>query len=148
MHILFVIGRVLLVLIFIFSGAAKLLDLPGTAANIAPVVTVPDALSGFAAQLQEFTGMTVPQLLAILVGVVELVGGLLIAFNLGTAGAAAVLALFTIITTFYFHDFWNMAGAARDSNMIHALKNLSMTGGLLILVVLGSWRPLPANKEI
>lgn len=148
MHILFVIGRVLLVLIFIYSGAGKLLDLSGTAAYIAPVVTVPDALSGFAAQLQEMTGLTVPQMLAILVGVVELVAGLLIAFNIATRGAAAVLALFTILTVFYFHDFWNMAGAARDTNLIHALKNLSITGGLLLFVVLGSWRPPASNGQV
>jgi uncharacterized membrane protein YphA (DoxX/SURF4 family) len=141
MHIVFVVGRVLLVLIFILSGAMKLLDLSGTAATIAPVVTIPDALSGFATQLQDMTGMKVPQLLAILVGVVEMVGGLLIAFNIGTRAAAAILALFTLVTTFYFHDFWNMVGAARDANMIHAMKNLSMTGGLLIMMVLGSWRP-------
>jgi uncharacterized membrane protein YphA (DoxX/SURF4 family) len=141
MHIVFVVGRVLLVLIFILSGAMKLLDLSGTAAMIAPVVTIPDALSGFATQLEDMTGMKVPQLLAILVGVVEMVGGLLIAFNIGTRAAAAILALFTLVTTFYFHDFWNMVGAARDTNMIHAMKNLSMTGGLLIMMVLGSWRP-------
>lgn len=146
MHILFVVGRVLLVLIFIYSGAGKLLDLAGTAAYIAPVVKVPDALSGFATQLQDMTGMTVPQLLAILIGVVELVAGLLIAFNIGTRAAAAILALFTLVTIFYFHDFWSMAGAARDTNLIHALKNLSMTGGLLIFVVLGSWRPMPSNR--
>jgi uncharacterized membrane protein YphA (DoxX/SURF4 family) len=146
MHILFVIGRILLVLIFILSGGMKLLDLAGTAAYIAPVVTVPDALAGFASQLQEMTGMKIPQLLAILVGVVELVGGLLIAFNIATRPAAALLALFTLVTIFYFHDFWNMAGAARDANMIHALKNLSLTGGLLILVVLGSWRPVRSTQ--
>ena len=146
MHILFVVGRVLLVLIFIYSGVGKLLDLAGTAAYIAPVVTVPDFLAGFAAQLQQMSGMTVPQLLAILVGVVELVAGLLIAFNIGTRAAAAILAIFTLTTIFYFHDFWNMAGAARDTNLIHALKNLSMTGGLLVFTVLGSWRPMPSNR--
>ena len=43
MHIIFAVGRVLLVLIFILSGAMKLLDIQGTAAQIAPVVTIPDA---------------------------------------------------------------------------------------------------------
>jgi putative oxidoreductase len=148
MHILFIVGRVLLVLIFIYSGAGKLLDLTGTAAYIAPVVTVPDGLSEFATQLQEMTGMTVPHLLALLAGVVELVAGLLIVFNIGTSGAAAVLVLFTIATIFYFHDFWNMAGAARDANLIHALKNLSITGGLLVFVVLGSWRLPPSRSQV
>jgi uncharacterized membrane protein YphA (DoxX/SURF4 family) len=142
MHIIFVIGRVLLVMIFIISGATKLLDISGTAAQIASVVTVPSALSGLADQLQSVTGMSIPQLLAILSGVIELVGGLLIAFNIGTRGAAFVLVLFTIVVTFYFHDFWNQTGAARDNNMIHFLKNITAIGGLLIFTVLGSWRPL------
>lgn len=145
MNIVFTVGRVLLVLIFIVSGAFKLLDIPGTAAMIAPVITVPDALANVVTQLQDATGMKLPQLLAILVGVVEVVCGLLIAFNIGTRSAAFVLVLFTIAATFYFHDFWNMAGDARQNNMIHALKNLSIIGGLLTFVVLGAWRPLPAN---
>ncbi len=147
MHILFVIGRVLIVAIFIVSGVTKLLDIPGTAAMIAPVVTVPDALSGFAAQLQEATGMPVPQLLAILSGLVELVGGLLVAFNIGTRAAAFVLLLFTIAATFYFHDFWNQDGAARSANMVHVLKNLATIGGLLVFVVLGSWRPPDRSEQ-
>jgi uncharacterized membrane protein YphA (DoxX/SURF4 family) len=148
MHILFVIGRVLLVVIFIVSGAGKLLDINGIAAAIANVVTVPDALSGVAAQLQNLTGMSVPQLLAIASGVVELVGGLLIAFNIGTRGAAFVLTLFVIVTTYYFHAFWNMTGAEHDNNLVHAMKNLSLIGGLLIFVVLGSWRPLASNEQV
>ncbi len=148
MHILFVVGRVLLVLIFIYVGVGKLLDLSGTEASIKTVVTVPDALSGLAAKLQELTGLTVPRLLAILAGVAEVVAGLLIAFNIATRWAAGVLALFTLLTVFYFHDFWNMAGDARSTNLIHALKNLSIIGGLLTFVVLGSWRPMPSGNKV
>jgi putative oxidoreductase len=148
MHLIFVIGRVLLVAIFIISGATKLLDISGTAAQIASVVTVPSGLSGLADQLQIMTGMTVPQILAILSGVIELVCGLLIAFNIGTRGAAFVLVLFTIVVTFYFHDFWNQTGPARESNMIHFLKNLTAVGGLLVFTVLGSWRPLDRQESV
>jgi uncharacterized membrane protein YphA (DoxX/SURF4 family) len=148
MHILFAVGRVLLVLIFIVSGTQKLLDISGTAAVMAPVVTVPDALAGIVNQLQDATGMKLPQLLAIFVGVIEVVCGLLIAFNIATRGAALVLVIFALAATFYFHDFWNMAGDARQNNMVHALKNLSMIGGLLIFMVLGSWRPLAANDRV
>ena len=146
MHITFAIGRVLLVLIFILSGAMKLLDIQGTTAMIAPVVTIPDALSGFATQIEDATGMKVPQLLAILAGVVELGAGLLVAFNIATRAAAAVLVLFVLVTTFYFHAFWDMSGELMQNNMIHALKNLSIIGGLLTYVVLGSWRPMPSKQ--
>ncbi len=141
MHIVFTLGRIMLVLIFILSGAMKLLDISGTASTIAPVVVIPDVLSDVARQLEGVTGMQVPQLLAIIVGALELVGGLLIAFNIATRPFAVLLALFTLVATFYFHDFWNMSGTARDANMTHAMKNLAITGGLLIMFVLGSWRP-------
>jgi len=142
MHILFAIARVLLVLTFIVSGAMKLLDIQGTAAMIQPVVTVPEILQDIVAQLEAVTGMKWPQLLAVISGVVELVGALLIAFNIATRAAALVLALFTLVATYYFHAFWNMSGEAMQLNMIMALKNLSITGGLLIMMVLGSWRPV------
>jgi putative oxidoreductase len=146
MHILFAIARVLLVLIFVLSGVMKLLDISGTAAQIQPVVTIPDMLQDFVTQIEEATSMKWPQLLAILAGVIEVVAALLIAFNIGSRGAAVVLALFTLVTTFYFHAFWNMSGDLMQANMIHALKNLSIIGGLLIMVVLGSWRPLRPNE--
>jgi len=146
MHILFSIARVFLVLTFVVSGATKLLDIPGTAAQIAPVITIPDALSDPAKRLQEVTGMPIPQLLAISAGVIEVVAALLIAFNIGARAAAVVLVLFTLVATFYFHAFWNMSGEPMQTNMIHALKNLSIIGGLLIVVVLGSWRRLRPNE--
>jgi putative oxidoreductase len=142
MYSLLAIGRVLLVLIFILSGATKLIDIHGTAAQIEPVVPIPDILDDLVDQLEEMTNMKWPQLLAILAGVTEVVCGLLVAFNIATRGAAAVLVLFTLVTTFYFHAFWTMSGEALQANMIHVLKNLSITGGLLTFVVLGSWRPM------
>jgi uncharacterized membrane protein YphA (DoxX/SURF4 family) len=141
MHTIFTIGRVLLVLIFVISGAQKLLDFAGTTAMLEKMVTVPDALSGVAAQLQGMTGMSVAQLLAIVVGVAELGSGLLIMFNTGTRGAAVVLVLFSIAATIYGHHFWDQEGAERANNIIHAMKNLSIIGGLLVFVALGS-RPL------
>jgi len=141
MNILLIIGRLAFVAIFVLSGAQKLMDIGATAAMIAPKVSVPAELAGFAAQLEGATGMTTPQLLAILAGVVELAGGLMIAANIGTRFAAFILIVFTAAATYWFHDFWNMTGAARVDNMAHALKNLSLIGALLVFFVIGPWRP-------
>lgn len=141
MNILLILGRIAFVVIFILSGAQKLLDIGGTAAMIAPKIVVPAQLAGLASQLESLTGMQMPQLIAIAAGVVELAGGLMIAANIGTRVAALLLIVFTAAATFWFHDFWNMAGPERVNNMIHALKNLSLMGALLILFVLGPWRP-------
>lgn len=141
MNILLIVGRIAFVAIFVLSGAQKLLDISGTAAMIAPKIAVPAQLADLAAQIEGLTSMSTPQLLAIAAGVVELAGGLLIAANIGTRAAALLLIVFTAAATYWFHDFWNMAGAERANNMIHALKNLSLTGALLVLFVIGPWRP-------
>jgi putative oxidoreductase len=146
MQVFVTIGRILLVAIFIFSGAQKLLNIAATAQYISAKIPT-DMLADLAAPLVEMTGMPVAQLLAVLTGVVELVCGVLIAFNVGTRGAAFLLLLFTLAATYFYHDFWNMAaGAERENNMAHALKNLAIMGGLLVLFALGSRRPLPTAR--
>lgn len=146
MPILFTLGRVLFVVIFLLSGATKLWDIPGTAAMVAAKVTVPAALAGLAAQAETMTGMQTPQLLAILYAAGEIIAGLMIVFNFGTRLAALALILLTIAATYYFHDFWNQAGPERLDNMAHALKNLSIVGGLLVFFALGSWRPFSERE--
>lgn len=141
MNILFVIGRIALVLIFMISGGEKLLDISATAAMIEAKVAIPAMLSGLAAQVSSATGMTIPQLLAIATGVIEVAAALMIAANFGTRVGAFLLIVFTVIATYYFHDFWNMAGPPRGENFNHAIKNLSIIGGLLVMFVLGPWRP-------
>jgi uncharacterized membrane protein YphA (DoxX/SURF4 family) len=140
MSTLLIVGRIAVVLIFVISGALKLIDIPGTAAVIAAKVPVPALLAGLVAQIEAAAGMKAPQLMAIATGVIELGGGLLIAANFGTRWAALALLLLTAAATFYFHDFWNVADAARMENLIHAEKNLSIMGALLMLFVLGSYR--------
>ena len=44
-----------------------------------------------------------------------------------------MLILYVGVTTFYFHDFWNQTGPDAKNNMAHALKNLSLIGGLFII---------------
>ena len=141
MNILLIIGRLAFVAIFVLSGAQKLMDIGATAAMIGPKIVIPTELAGFAAQLEGATGMTTPQLMAIAAGVVELAGGLMIAANIGTRIAALALIVFTAAATFWFHDFWTMAGGDRMNNMAHALKNLSLIGALLVFFVIGPWRP-------
>ena len=46
--------------------------------------------------------------------------------------------MFTAGTIFFVHNFWVMTGDAYEQNLIHALKNLSIMGGLLLIVAVGS----------
>jgi putative oxidoreductase len=135
-----VVGRILFVLVFLVAGAQKLMDLDGTAAAIESKVSLPAALSGVAAKVTAATQLSTPKLLAIVSGAVEVIGGLLIVFGIGTRLAALALIIFVGVVTFYFHDFWNMAGPDRTANLTIALKNLSMIGALLVLFAFGSRR--------
>ncbi len=79
-------------------------------------------------------------MLAVAAATVEIVGGLMIVLGWKTRFAAIVLALFTAAATVIFHDFWNFSGREQINQMLHAFKNVSMIGGLLILYRAGPGR--------
>jgi putative oxidoreductase len=137
------LGRVLFAVLFIVSGAFKLLDIAGTT-QMTEKIVFPAALASYVSQLESMTGMPMAQMLAIAAGTIELLCGLMIALNFGARFAAIVLILFVAAATFYFHDFWNQTGADARNNMIHALKNLSIIGALFI--VAGTVRLVPVSK--
>ena len=129
-------GRVLFAVLFIFSGASKLLDLTATA-QMTEKIVLPAVLAPYTSQLEGITGMAMPQMLAIATGSLELICGLMIALNFGARFFAIVLILFVAAATFYFHDFWNQTGADARNNLIHALKNLSIIGALFMIAGYG-----------
>jgi uncharacterized membrane protein YphA (DoxX/SURF4 family) len=136
MPVLIALGRFLFSVLFIFSGASKLLDLPATT-QAAGKFVVPEMLVGYTAQLEQAAGMPFAQMLALAAGGIELLCGLLIALNFGARVCALVLIVFVAVATFYFHDFWNQTGADAQANLQVALKNLSLIGGLLIIAGIG-----------
>jgi putative oxidoreductase len=132
MPALFIFGRILFAVLFIFSGATKLLNLASTA-QMTEKIVIPAALETYTTQLEGVTGMSTPQLLAIAAGALELICGIMIALNFGARFFAIVLILFVAAATFYYHDFWNQTGADATGNMVHALKNLSIIGALFMI---------------
>jgi len=141
MQAIFVAGRVFFILMFAYSGAQKLLNIADTASLISSKIVLPLALTGAGSQIEAMIGMSIPQLLAILLGAAELAAAILIAFNVGVRPMAALLVLFTAAGIYYFHDFWNMIGDERASSVTLAVRDLSVIGALLILLALGSWHP-------
>src|SRR6478735_493369 len=131
------IGRVFLVIIFVYSGVTKLVDIPATASVIEGVLKIPGEIAPYTAQLEQATGMKTPNILAIAGGALEVVGGLMIAFNIGARWFAALLILLTIVTTAFGYQFWTKVGPARVEDVSHVLKNLAIIGGLLIVMGLG-----------
>jgi len=46
--------------------------------------------------------------------------------------------VFTLAAAVLFHNFWAAAPDAAQNQMIHFMKNISMAGGLLYVLVVGS----------
>jgi putative oxidoreductase len=130
-------GRVLFAVLFLYSGATKLFGVAATADFIAAKVAIPALLVPYTTQLETMTGMPTPQLLAIAVGVFEIVSGLMIALNFGARFFAILLIFFVAAATFYFHDFWNQSPPDNAKSLMDALKNLSIIGALFIIAGYG-----------
>ncbi|MDR3469758.1 MAG: DoxX family protein [Xanthobacteraceae bacterium] len=139
------IGRILFSVLFVVSGAMKLIDIAATTHLVADKVVIPAALATYTGQLEAMSGMPIAQILAIAAGILEVICGLLIALNFGARFFAAILILFVVAATVSFHNFWDTTGPERQDNMIHALKNLSLVGALLIIV--GFPRPRIVTEE-
>jgi uncharacterized membrane protein YphA (DoxX/SURF4 family) len=132
MPALVTIGRILFSVLFVLSGALKLMSVSATA-QMTQKIVIPAIVAPYTAQLESLTGMPMANILAIAAGAIEVICGVMIALNFGARFFAVVLALFVAAATYYFHDFWNQTGAEASNNMIHALKNLSLIGALLMI---------------
>jgi len=130
-------GRVLFAVLFIYLGATKLFGMQATADFIATKITIPAALAPYTAQLEAATGMTTPQLLAIVGGVFEILAGLMIALNFGARFFSLLLIIYMAVATFYFYDFWNQAPPENSRTLVDALKNLSIIGALFMIAGYG-----------
>ena len=135
MPALITLGRVLFALPFIYSGATKLFGIQPTADFIAAVI--PSFIIPYTSQLEAMTGMSTPQILAIAVGMLEVIAGLMIALNFGARFFAILLIFFVAATIYYFDDFWNQAPPENARTLMDALKSLSIIGALFIIAGYG-----------
>ncbi|MBX7073011.1 MAG: hypothetical protein K1X71_07660 [Pirellulales bacterium] len=56
---------------------------------------------------------------------------------------AALLLVFLVLATFFFHDFWTFADpTARSAQQIHFFKNVGLMGAMLMIIAndVGLWR--------
>jgi putative oxidoreductase len=113
-------GRLLLALLFLPAGIAKLTGFAGTVGYISSV------------------GLPMPQVAAALALTLEIVGGIALIAGYGTRLAAIALAVFTLVASFFFHNYWALPV---DQQMIQQLlffKNIAVVGGLLTLAAWGA----------
>ena len=135
MPALITLGRVLFAVPFIYSGATKLFGIQPTADFIAAVI--PSFIIPYTSQLEAMTGMSTPQILAIAVGMFEVIAGLMIALNFGARFFAILLIFFVAATIYYFDDFWNQTPPENAKTLMDALKSLSIIGALFIIAGYG-----------
>lgn len=114
-NLLVLIGRVFLSIMFILAGYAKLTGLAGTAEWFGSI------------------GPPMPTIVALLVGLLELVGGIAILVGFQTRTVALVLAVFTLAATAIAH-----MNFADQMQFLLAQKNLAIAGGFLALAAFGA----------
>ena len=107
------VGRVLLALMFVLAGLNK--------------------IPGYAGMQGYMESMGVPGVLLPLVIALELLGGLVLMLGWHTRITAFLLAGFTLLATLIFH-----ANIGDQTQYLFFMKNLSITGGLLMVVSHGA----------
>lgn len=112
-------ARILLSLIFLLSGLAKLGTWEQTAAYMAS------------------KGMPLVPLFLVGAIVLEVGGGLSVLLGWRTRLGAVALILFLILAAVIFHNFWAYEGLEQQIQMAMFLKNVSIMGGLLLLFYFG-----------
>ncbi len=100
------VGRVLVALLFLWSGLQKL-SAPGYAAARIAAVHIPLATAA-----------------AVAAGLVEVLGAVALAVGYKARAAAVVLCLYLLVVTWLFH--W-------PHEVVQVMKNLAIMGGLLAL---------------
>jgi len=109
------LGRVMLAMIFALSGFMKLIHLGGTVA------------------MMEKAGMqTMVGPLALISGLIEFGGGLMLIAGFQTRTVAFILFLFLIPVTIIFHIV-----PGGQFNQVNTVKNIAIMGGLLLTATRG-----------
>ena len=115
------LGRILMVLIFVLAGFTKIMHYDATAADM---------------MAHGIPGMLLPVVIA-----TELLGGLAIILGWQTRIAAFLLAGFSIVTAFLMHNDPNS-----QVEGIMLMKNLSIAGGFLVIFANGAG-PLSMDRR-
>ncbi len=114
------VGRLLLALLFLPAGIAKIGGYAGTVGYIAS------------------KGLPLPEVGALVAIVVEVGGGLALIAGFGTRFAALGLALFTLAASVVFHNYWALPADQQMVQQLMFFKNIAVVGGLLTLAAWGA----------
>jgi putative oxidoreductase len=130
-NLLSLIARIMIATIFLLSGVGN---------KIPNFTSVADYMAS--------EGVPLPQLM--LVGAIAflILGSLSVITGYQIRIGASLLLVFLILATYFFHDFWNFEGDARQQQMIQFMKNVSMMGTMLFFIANGpGLLGLPSGKS-
>ncbi len=117
---LLLVGRILLGWLFLASAWGKLGNIPGA--------------TGYFTAL----GMSPPEAMAWIAGIVELVLGVTLILGLATRYAALASFVWVLIATAIAHRYWTYPAAVQGAQYNNFLKNLAIMGGTLYVFVYGA----------
>ena len=112
-----ILGQIILGGYFIYNGIKHLKDL--------------NDYSAYAAHNK----VPMPKLSVVVTGLLILIGGLGVLFNVYIGVAILLLVIFLVPTSFMMHAYWNAENPAdKNSQKIAFLKNMALIGALLLSV--------------
>lgn len=113
-------GRLLLAQLFVMAGISKIGGFEGAVGYIAS------------------KGLPAPTLLAAATVALEIGVGLALAVGYRARVAALLLAGFTLLASVIFHNYWALPADQQTMQMLMFMKNIAITGGLLMVAALGA----------
>ena len=114
------VGRLLLAMLFLPAGIGKLAGFAGTVGYIASV------------------GLPMPSMAAAIALIIEIGGSVALITGFGTRIAALILAVFTLVASFFFHAYWAVPADQQLVTQLLFMKNIAVVGGLLTLAAWGA----------
>ena len=133
------LGRVCLSLIFILAAVNKILDWQGAEQSLINAISEWIRYTrgiDWAQKLFEELFSRASFILLVSCGM-QLIGGIFVLFGIQVRFAALLLLLVLAPYAALFHHFWFLEGPDRDLQMSMFLQNLSILGGLLLLLAYG-----------
>lgn len=114
------LARLLMAALFLPAGISKIGGFAGTAGYIGSV------------------GLPLPEVGAAIAIAVEIIAPVLLIIGLYTRPAALVLAVFTLVATVLFHNYWAMPAEQQFMQSLMFFKNIGVVGGLLAIAAFGA----------
>jgi putative oxidoreductase len=117
------LARIALAILFLWGGVMKL-----------------TGYEGFVAYLHS-AGVPLAPVAAPLSTATDLIGGLFLIVGFRIQSLALIMAVYTVVTALYGHDFWNVVDPVmHHDTVVHFWKNVGIAGGFLLLGVTGAGR--------